>query len=43
MTSTDIHIQNLRKKGIDVQKVISKTLKLAKNYSGHKQKESPQQ
>ncbi len=43
MTSTDIHIQNLRKKGIDVQKVISKTLKLAKSYSGKKQKESPQQ
>ncbi|WLD93853.1 hypothetical protein [Alkalihalobacillus sp. AL-G] len=33
MTMTDIHIQNLRKKGIDVQKVIVKSLRLAKNYS----------
>ncbi|WP_257349881.1 hypothetical protein [Pseudalkalibacillus decolorationis] len=33
MTITDVHIQNLREKGIDVQKVIVKSLRLAKNYS----------
>lgn len=42
MTSTDIHIENLRKKGIDVQKVISKTVKLAKEYTEIRKKEKPQ-